>query len=280
MGAIALRLTGDARAPSDATLWMLWVLAPYRRATLPTLRRALTTPLTRGAVGVQGTGDDGASAVAATPDAASDVLSEALRAHAACLRSPAAPRVVAAGLAWDAARAGGSTTALAARRALALGARASADHVAARVLETAEVELSRHVRRAPDRAVAASLTLSKAAERARQRDLEEIEAAAKALQERTAQKTALHVLSEWMEWAALRSQCEKLAREGGAEARRTVFARVYHAACNYAVWLFNKRGEKLLAHAVFRWLLAQGELVGDAEAVKLLTKNVAAGDGS
>jgi hypothetical protein len=52
---------------------------------------------------------------------------------------------------------------------------------------------------------------------------------------------------------------------------------VHPDLCKLAVWLWNLREEKALANAIFRWLLAEAETVGDARAVELETKNVACG---
>jgi hypothetical protein len=268
-GAIAQRLLRDPRAPSDAGMWLQWIVAPHRRATLPLLRSAL-----------RGAPPQALQVRPAAVDATGEPLAHALRAHAACVQTPSGARVVAAGRAWDAARTAPSAAAVVARRALALGARTSSELIVARVLETVETELAAHLETVTASDIQASATLTGAARRARQRDLEDIEAAAKALRDRAAAKTPLHSVSEWLEWAALRDGCGRLTRAGGADGRRTAFAAVYHSACNYAVWLFNVRGERLLANSVFRWLLAQAEFAGDAEAVKLLTKNVAAGDGA
>jgi hypothetical protein len=78
---------------------------------------------------------------------------------------------------------------------------------------------------------------------------------------------------------SLRLLCERVSRQGGKATRRAAFTEVYAASCNWAVWMFNVRTEKLLAHHVFRWLLDEARLAQDAHAVELLEKNVRSGHG-
>jgi len=269
MGAIAERLIGAPRAPSDAVLYVAWIAAPHRRATWPMVRRALAAP--RGAVG------DPAREAAGDPPL--DPLAAALRAHAASFGAPSEAALLAAGRAWDAARDAPATNALIARRVLALEARSSVDAVFLRLVESVESDLEVPAARAPAHIVATSPTLAAAASRARQRDLDEIDLIAKRLTRRTAQKEMLHVIEEWMEWSSLRRLCERVLRDADASVHRAVFTSIFSGTCNYAVWLFNVRGEKLLGNTIFRWLLAVGRGVADEAATKLLTKNVAAGHG-
>jgi hypothetical protein len=265
MGAIARRLLGDARAPSPALLWTLWLIAPRRRATYPLLRRALAAP-----------------AVMAPPPVLArdaDVLASALQAHAECLLHPGDAALLAAGERWDAVRDSEAILALFARRALAFGAKTTAGGALAHLLDTARRDLAPSVARAHPSLLTASETLADAARRGRAEAMDEIEELARAMARRTASKTPLHVSSEWMEWGALRSACERVAREAGDEVRRAVFVTVYAPACNYAVWLFNVREEKLLANGIFRWLAAEAKVLRDAAALKVLEKNVRAGEG-
>jgi len=271
MGAIAERLIGAPRAPSDAVLYFAWIAAPHRRATWPMVRRALAAP--RGAAGDPARAREGAG------DPPLDPLGAALRAHAASLGAPSEAALLAAGRAWDAARDAPATNALIARRALALEARSSVDAVFLRLVESVERDLEVPAARAPAHIVATSPTLAAAASRARQRDLDEIDLIAKRLTRRTAQKETLHVIEEWMEWSSLRRLCERVLRDADASVHRAVFTSIFSGTCNYAVWLFNVRGEKLLGNTIFRWLLAVGRGVADEAATKLLTKNVAAGHG-
>jgi hypothetical protein len=42
-----------------------------------------------------------------------------------------------------------------------------------------------------------------------------------------------------------------------------------------SAWLWNKREEYALSHAIFKWLLAEALAVGDAEAIELGHRNCA-----
>ena len=59
--------------------------------------------------------------------------------------------------------------------------------------------------------------------------------------------------------------------------RRLSFPRVNAEVCHLAVWLFNVRGQRALANAMFRWLLAEAEAVGDERAASLARDNLACG---
>jgi hypothetical protein len=161
---------------------------------------------------------------------------------------------------------------------MALEAR-SADMALERLVDTVQADLAPLLAGLPKETFDESPTLEGAARRARKKTLEEIESLAGEIVRRTSQKRALHVSGEWMEWGAMRRLCDHAARDAELDARRTVFAAVYNPLCNYAVWLFNIRGEKLLANGIFVWLLEQAQTVSDGTALTLLQKNVKAGDG-
>jgi hypothetical protein len=270
MGAIASRLARLPNAASDAWLWVLWVIAPRRRATLPLLRRALEVPRdTREALEPEPRAEE-AEARADEP------FTVALRRHAECLTAPDGGRMAASGREWDALRASPEAQAQLARRALGLGAHVSADAALVRLLDTAAEDLTVHAHVAEPGAGGCP-TLDAVLARARQQDFDEIESGAAAMRSRTQRKEALHPLQEWMAWTSLRLACERVARGGGAQVRRTAFTSAYEPACNWAVWLFNARTEKLLAHLVFRWLLTEARAAHDVQAIHLMEKNMRAG---
>jgi len=275
MGTIASRLTEAAAGPSNAALWFAWLLAPHRRATYPLLRRALAVPRSP----ERETTPAAARLLHATPSEATDPLDLALRAHAGCLTNPTAESVLAAGHAWDAARDSTAVQSLFARRALALETHTGADAAMSRLLESAEADLAPLVELVHARSVTESAMLDAAFGRAHRRAMEEIETRAAILAERTTDKRALHVSGEWMEWGALRRHCERIGRRSSPSARRATFTVVYRPACDYGAWLFNVRGEKLLANAIFRWLAQYARDVGDATALAVLERNVKVGDG-
>jgi hypothetical protein len=172
-----------------------------------------------------------------------------------------------------------------------LGSARPPEAALARILETAESDLADHAAECGSRlptsdrfsrakSQAKSATLEAAEARARQRDLDEIHSAAAALRDRTNRRAGLHPLEEWTAWMSLRLLCERVSRRGGKATRRAAFTEVYAPSCNWAVWMFNVRGEKLLAHHVFRWLLDEARMAQDSHAVELLEKNVRSGHGA
>jgi hypothetical protein len=273
MAAFGERLARAPGAPPNAWLVVLWLVAPHRRTTLPVLRRALATPRTpRGAPDPVTT--------AAVPDGLVQTLDVAVRAHADCLRAPSARCVAASAAAWDAVRAGKAGAASVARRALVLGARVDVESAMARLVDAVEADLAAFVDVVPAATVESSVTLRGAASRARACAHDDVQTAADSLRDRTIRKIPLDIHGEWLAWASLRAPWERLCASASVADRRAVFAFAHPAACNYAVWLFNARTEKLLANTVFRWLLEEAHVVGDTAAVLLLTRNVDAGNGT
>ena len=272
MSVCAERLLRLPTALGDGWLWLYWALAPGRRATLPVLRRALATPF-------------GEPLPALDPDEFEDEgedapLATALRRHARCLASPRDARLADAAVAWDAVRGAPYVKALLERRAMGLGATQAADAALGRLIDTAETDLAVHAKEMTSSSPSPSVTLEGAIARARRHDLDEIEAMAAALRDRANRRAAIHPIEEWAAWASLRERCERVSRRGGPVTRRAVFGVVYGPACNWAVWLFNERLEKLLAHQVFRWLLFEAQLTEDARAFDLLERNVRSGSGA
>ena len=107
--------------------------------------------------------------------------------------------------------------------------------------------------------------------------LEEIEQACDALHDRTTDKRALPILDEWREWAVLLGRYHRVCKLGGLAVRRLAWAPLHRQACNWAVWLWNERSEKVLANAVFRFLLSEAEHLQDDSRIALDQKNVDAG---
>jgi hypothetical protein len=167
-----------------------------------------------------------------------------------------------------------------ARRARALEAKVGPDGLLSGLVARAARDLAPYAERAAASLAAASPTLERARAESRRQDLDALEETADDLSRRAEAQQAVHVFTEWSAWTSLRRRSERLRRACGDEARRAAFDAVYPAACNYAVWLFNVRGEKLLAHGIFRWLHAEAKAVGArSETVGLLAKNMAAGHG-
>ena len=275
MGIIARRLTHDPIAPTNSDLWKAWLRAPHRLGTLPLLRRALATV------------DAAPLAIPAAdplPSDPADLLATALQAHAACLEHPSQASLVVAARGWDAVRISPAVASLLARRALALEAHTGGEAVLARLLSSAEADLVRplalvlpQVERGP--LVRSSPTLHDVAARVDRRVMEDFEALAKAYVERTKEKRELEPPIEWLEWGRLRGACDAVVRDAPSATKRAVFEAVYSPACNFAVWLYNLRDEKLLANAMFRWLRDRAREAEHASAVAVLEKNVLLGVG-
>ncbi len=270
MSLVASRLLEEEGAPENWKLALWWLVSPHRVATLPLVRRALALPTREEPTEL-------AIPSGTTPGDA--LLGRALAAHADMLTNPSGMALESAGRAWDAVRKAPAVTSLVARRALALEAQVSADAALARVLSSAETDLAPYAARFGGQLATESETLEAASRRAESRELEEIESLAEALARRTAEKRELPMPSEWMEWGALRHLCDRATRHTSATRHRTVFEAVHAPACNYAVWLFNKREEKLLANAIFRWLLDHARIVGHTSASETLANNVKLGTG-
>jgi hypothetical protein len=66
-------------------------------------------------------------------------------------------------------------------------------------------------------------------------------------------------------------------RSTGDDLRRLAFVKVCPDATAYAVWLFDDQKQRPLGNAIFRWLLAEAELLDGQRAIALMAKNVACG---
>ena len=109
--------------------------------------------------------------------------------------------------------------------------------------------------------------------------LAELEACCEATRRRAIDRRPLPAADEWREWLAIRGRYERVIALAGPAARRLAWPRVRDDGCKLAVWLWNERGEKTIAHAMFRWLLDEATELQDAEAMELQQKNVNCGPG-
>ncbi len=80
-------------------------------------------------------------------------------------------------------------------------------------------------------------------------------------------------IDQWREFLALKEAYDAAVKAGGLEVRRLAFPHVFTCANNMASWLWNKRDEYPLAHAIFQWLLDEALVVGDTEAIDLSMRN-------
>ncbi|MFO0755753.1 MAG: hypothetical protein U0359_04650 [Byssovorax sp.] len=268
----------EPMAPGHLGLWLRWALAPNRRATLPIVRRALAA--LDGAFISPGDVEPKPRVVETD---ASDPLSTALLLHAALLAAGARPvtadEVRTLGHAWDAALGDSSTERRLAERALSIGA-SGASAALGRLRASVEEDIAAVV-------LSAGMPLSALGERGkvtdrvrakvRDRLLSEVEVASDSIRRRCDDKRALPAIDEWREWIALTALVERGTKLAGDDFRRLAFYKVHPDACSLAVWLFNDRNQRPIGNAMFRWLLAEAEAVGDARSVTLQQKNVGCG---
>jgi hypothetical protein len=189
------------------------------------------------------------------------------------------------GLLWDAALADKDTERLAMTRALTLTIPGS-EHKALASLRAQVVETLRSYlgdgqmpisKLFPDGNMPTQGVLVDAVLAVRAKLLEQFESATTQLEERTTDQRSLPWLDEWREWATIRDAYQRIEDFGGAEARRLAWTSLHRQANNWACWLWNARSEKVLANAVFRFLLRESLALGDDRTAQLAKKNVGSG---
>jgi hypothetical protein len=251
-------------------VWLWWLIAPRRHATWALVQQVLaeqapveratqpSAPAPREAHPYR----DGGSA-----DRLAGAIAAHLELHAA---APLADRLAATAARWDAALEDPLVRGLAEERARALGVRAAPAlaSLASNVAEDlAELAL------AADRPLAGGHGIAgAAAARAREILLAEVELASRVLVARGTRR--LPALVEWREALALEERCARVGRLAGLPARRLVFEEVHAALCPLACRLWNDREERPLADALFRWLLAEAEAVGNSRLAEHERRNV------
>jgi hypothetical protein len=268
---IAARRTGAAAAPSAHELWLRWVLAPRHRTTRALVIDALAATPRDAATGQAG---DAGLAVPATP------LPRAVAAHLAFgARPPTAASLAFAVQAWDAALADAATRTWLARRALELDAPLGAvDRAIHDVATTVTDDLARLAEAAQLGAPAGAAGPVGAAlvRRLRHGRLDALEAGFSRWADRR-HDTSLPSIDEWREFIALWAAYNAAVTAGGIELRRLAFPHAFSKGSHMAAWLWNKREEYALSHAISKWLLDEALTVGDAEAIELGHRNCALG---
>ncbi|WP_437588497.1 hypothetical protein [Sorangium sp. So ce1000] len=277
LGAVAARLVGAATAPGALELWLRWLIAPRRRATLPLLRRALAA--SAGAPRPEPEAPEPCAAKVAE----GDLWSRAVLLHAALLLRPrgqvSGDDLRRLGGAWDAALDDERAQAELRERAVSLGA-SGAQAALGPLARAVEEDLAATLRAARvPRAEWDDLgaTIGRTRRRLRDELLSEVEIACDALRRRVDERRELPALSEWREWISLRAQYEAAALLVGTEFRRLAFPKLHADVCHAAVWLFNARKERSIANAMFRWLLAEAEALEDSRLAGLQRGNVECG---
>ncbi len=281
LAAVGERLLGR-RAEPAWRLWVAWAWGGQRFATLPLLRQALEAP---GAAAPDDGAEGGASAHVDAPAGEHreapppDAWEAALTRHArASLAEPIAVDLLATAAAWDRAFAEPGARRRVDERAIALGAMRGAAAWPA-VQRQVEADLADAARRAgaPLRPLQeAGGVAARAAATLRAELLGELELAGTALRARVDQGRVLSPVDEWREHRALADAYRRAVAIGGDELRRLAFSKLKNDIWGHAYWLSNTRGQTTLAHAMYAFLLAEAEAVGDARATDPLGKNVEA----
>jgi len=272
---IAARRAEAPGAPGAIELWARWALAPRRRVTRALVGAALAPrPAPRDGAALTGLDDP---ATPAPPPAAP--LHRAVAAQLAFEEQPPTAADLAFTVrAWDAALGDAATQDWLARRALELDAPAGAVE---RALHDVAGAVTDELARRADAAqlgappgvvgpVGTGLT-----RRLRHGRLDALEAGFSRWAERRNDDQPHPPIDEWREFIALWAAYHAAVTAGGLELRRLAFPHAFSKGSNMAAWLWNKREEYALSHAISRWLLAEALVVGDAEAIELGHRNCA-----
>lgn len=284
-------------------LWLTWLGAPRRIATLPLLRLALDpTPPPAGATpsvsdpqqgeqdeAIADAGDVAAAANGPHPpqDAAGTGpgpggIAHAVALHAAVSQRPGAaltgPALSRLATSW--AESLGSVTLARAlvARAEQTGSRRGDALAAAR--ESVTEELTELLGRAEvSRADLPEVPpiLAAALARLETRRTAEVEARWRPLEQRVEEERDLPPIDEWREFLALRDAYEAAVAVRGDAARHVLFDDTDRYLSGLAVRLHNDREERALANAMFTWLLGEARRVDDPEAIDRLGRNAAHG---
>lgn len=282
---VAARHTGAAAAPGATELWARWALAPRRRATHALVVDALAAaPATPEAPVIPDATEATESSGTAEPSGTAGIsactsLPRAVAAHLAFEAAPATAASLASTVrAWDAALADAGTRSWLARRALELDAPIGAVQRAIHDVAGAVTDdLAR-------RAEAAQLGAPSDARgpvgdgltrRLRHGRLDALEAAFSRWADRRHDNTSHPSVDEWREFIALWTAYDAVVAAGGLELRRLAFPHAFSKGSNMAAWLWNKREEYALSHAISKWLLSEALVVGDSEAIELGHRNCA-----
>ncbi len=260
---VAAHRTGASGARA---LLARWIIAPYRRATFAYLTPPVgmsTEPMVE-AVGT----------IAVAPEGAP--LPRAVAAHVTLAQAGTSVATLAeTTAAWDAALADPATRVWISKRALELDCPiGAADRALREVAKAVTDELG-------DLADAAKLGAPASrgavgdglARRLRHGRLDALESGFSRWEDRRHDGAYRASIDEWREWMALRGQYDAAVQSGGGDLRRLAFPHAYKMGNSMASWLWNTRKEYALAHAVFAWLLDEALLVGDTEAIDVLSRN-------
>jgi hypothetical protein len=270
---IAAHHVGAAGAPPTWELWARWLVAPRRGVT-----RALVVEALAAAPAAPAAGSATANAAPAARAIAAD-LSAAVSAHLQFEAAPAtAERLAATAQTWDAALAADATRTWLARRALELDAPAGA--VDRAILDVATAVADDLARRAELAQLAAPPHATGPVghglvRRLRHGRLDALETGFVRWADRRHDHAVHPAIDEWREFVALWTAYHAAVTAGGLELRRLAFPHAFSRGSHMAAWLWNKREEYAVSHAISKWLLAEALTVGDAEAIELGHRNCA-----
>lgn len=274
-------LPAKEQPPSRDRLYWLWLRAPQKQHLWWLLEKAQDHPAT-GSIKPQPPRPSEAMADRPRLELALAALGRLWRTEAEAVRPEQLRRV---GELWDQALADKDTERRLMTRALSLAIPGS-EHKAHSDLRTQVVATLRSYlghgavpmsKLVPEGALPQKSVLAEASLAVRAELLDQFESATNQLEERTTDKRELPWLDEWREWAQVRDSYQRIEDFGGAEARRLAWTSLHRPANNWACWLWNARSEKVLANAVFRFLLRESEALGDDRTAQLAKKNVGSG---
>jgi hypothetical protein len=256
---LAAQHLDEARTPRPTRTWILWSLAPRRRLTRPLVKAALAEKRTRAEAGWD------------PPDwpwPTMPPFDAALRAHAVLARSPDGPTLGgswrAAAQAWGAAFEDRDASERVAGLAAKQGIQDPRDVLGifgSQVYWDLVCESNRPgVTYADFKATGAiGARVGQILEDLAYR---EIDLRGRAILTRLEKKKYLDPVDEWREFDGARRVQEDAGIRLGDGFRRGALDMLRHPVESLAVDLFNRRGQRAIANAMFRWLGEQGASVG------------------
>lgn len=258
---IAERLVGHAEAYGNAQLWLCWLLAPRRRATLPLLRRALqAAPRAKPPAAMDG------PEAQDLPSALAGMVR--LLAHRQCCTARTfadAVREVERQLDHPATRDAIS------QRLRTLASPAAEAEVIARLREGLRALLVPAIEACPHLAQGAyrAAGIMQAVEEVKRKLYRDIDVRCADYRARVRDKAALETYAEWRAWAELRDAAELLLRLD-PDAERTLFQTVRSPLWNFAFQEYTAN-RMAMSHEVFSWLHRHAR--SDPDAAASLEKN-------
>ena len=265
LGALAGRMTGDA-LPTNAGLWLWWLLAPRRFWTFRFVRQAAARH------GQPATPEAALPAppAALDPMARATFLTLALKTHA----SPSAGSVVEVARAWEAALSNDARSKLFTRATLIGGG--EPDAAIEEVRQLVEEALGPLL---PEKLQGVSGTLPSllvaAAQTRKDALFSQLEERMNQLEARKVGNKELPQLEEWRAVLSLRAIYRQACAAGSEGDHSLAHSIIRDKFVNFGVWLYNVRVEKPVGNAIFRMLEAEAVALGDTDAEKLNKKNAA-----